>query len=302
VTYFHKTTNDLIIAKPIAPSLGFGSDPLANLGSVLNSGLEMTLNVAALRGGPVEWDIRGGANTLHNELTSLGGQPAFNLYGQHNRAVEGQQLGVWMSKKIQSIDVPNSKVTVSDTLVPMGNLYPTVEWNLSNTFTVMKSLRLSALLDAKRNFKVFNNTEFFRETQLVRSNRRLDKTVLSRYDYLRRYGDDTPGNPAFVTESGDAATVNDVYEAFIQPGDFVRLREVSASYDVPQRFLSGLRNAVQGATITLAFQNVKLWTNYGGPDPEVISDPSGTAGQFTREDFLTLPNAKKTLLRLNLTF
>jgi hypothetical protein len=166
----------------------------------------------------------------------------------------------------------------------------------------MKSLRLSALLDAKRNFKVFNNTEFFRETQLVRSNRRLDKTVLSRYDYLRRYGDDTPGNPAFVTESGDAATVNDVYEAFIQPGDFVRLREVSASYDVPQRFLSGLRNAVQGATITLAFQNVKLWTNYGGPDPEVISDPSGTAGQFTREDFLTLPNAKKTLLRLNLTF
>lgn len=302
VTYFHKTTRDLIIAKPIAPSLGFSSNPLANIGAVLNSGLEMTVSVAALRTAPVEWDIRGGANTLHNELTSLGGVLPFNLYGQHNRAVEGEQLGVWMSKKIQSIDVANSKVTVSDTLVPMGNLYPTVEWNLTNTFTVMKNLRLSALLDAKRNFKVFNNTEFFRETQLVRSNRRLDKTVLSRYDYLRRYGDDTPGNPAFVTESGDAATVNDVYEAFIQPGDFVRLREVSASFDVPQRLLNSLRNKVQNATLTLAFQNVKLWTNYGGPDPEVISDPSGTAGQFSREDFLTLPNAKKTILRLNLTF
>lgn len=302
VTYFHKTTRDLIIARPIAPSLGFSSDPLANIGAVLNSGLELSLNVAALRGATLAWDIRGGANTLHNELTSLGGLPAFNLYGQHNRAVEGQQLGVWMSKKIQSIDVANSKVTVSDTLVPMGNLYPTVEWNLTNTFTVMKSLRLTALLDAKRNFKVFNNTEFFRETQLVRSNLRLDPTVLSRYDFLRRYGDDTPGKPAFVTQSGQAATVNDVYEAYIQPGDFVRLREVSASFDVPQRFLSSLRNAVQGATITLAFQNVKLWTNYGGPDPEVISNPSGVAGQFSREDFLTLPNAKKTLLRLNLTF
>jgi TonB-dependent starch-binding outer membrane protein SusC len=302
LTYFHKSTRDLIIAKPIAPSLGFSSNPLANIGGVLNSGLEMTLNIAALRTAPVEWDIRGGANTLHNELTSLGGVLPFNLYGQHNRAVEGQQLGVWMSKKIQSIDVANSKVTVSDTLVPMGNLYPTFEWNLTNTFTVMKNLRLSALLDAKRNFKVFNNTEFFRETQLVRSNRRLDKTVLSRYDYLRRYGDDTPGNPAFVTESGQSATVNDVYEAFIQPGDFVRLREVSASLDVPQRLLSSLRNTVQNATLTLAFQNVKLWTNYGGPDPEVISDPSGNAGQFSREDFLTLPNAKKTILRVNLTF
>ena len=302
ITYFNKTTRDLIIARPIAPSLGYSSDPLANIGAVLNRGLEMTLNVAALRTAPVEWDIRGGVNTLHNELTSLGGLPAFNLYGQHNRAVEGQQLGVWMSKKIESIDVANSKVVVSDTLVPMGNLYPTVEWNLTNTFTVMRNVRVSALLDAKRNFKVFNNTEFFRETQLVRSNRRLDKTVLSRYEYLRRYGDDTPGNPAFVTESGKSATVNDVYEAYIQPGDFVRLREVSASLDVPQRLLTRLGNTVQGATITLAFQNVKLWTNYGGPDPEVISNPSGVAGQFSREDFLTLPNGKKTLLRLNLTF
>lgn len=302
LTYFRKTTKDLIIARPIPPSLGFNTDPFENIGAVLNSGLEMTLNVAALRTAPVQWDIRASANTLHNELTDLGGLPSFNLNGQRNRAVLGQQLGVFMSKKIQSIDVATSKVIVSDTLVPMGNLYPTFEWNVSSTFTIMRNLRLNALLDAKRNFMVYNNTQFFRETQLVRSNLRLDPTVLSRYEYLRRYGDDTPGNPAFVTVSGKSATVNDVYEAYIQPGDFVRLREISASFDVPQRLLSSLGNAVQGATITLAMQNVKLWTRYEGADPEVVSNPNNLAGQFSREDFLTLPNARKSILRMNLTF
>jgi TonB-linked SusC/RagA family outer membrane protein len=302
VTYFHKTTNDLIIAKPIPPSLGFNANPLANIGSVLNSGLEMSVSVNALRTRNLDWDIRAGANTLHNELTDLGGVLPFNLNGQRNRAVQGEQLGVFMSKKIQSIDVANSRVIVSDTLVPMGNYMPTFEWNLTNTFTVMKQFRLTTLLDAKRNFSVFNNTEFFRETQLVRSNRKLDNTVLSREDFLRRYGDDTPGRPAFVTTAGRAATVNDVYEAFIQPGDFVRLREVSATYDMPPRLFAAIGNKVQGASITVALQNVKLWTNYGGADPEVVSNPNGLAGSFSREDFLTLPNPRKTLVRLNLTF
>ena len=302
LTYFHKTTKDLIIAKPIPPSLGFSSNPLANIGSVLNKGLEMAVSVNAVRSRYLDWDIRAGANTLHNELTSLGSVLPFNLNGQRNRAVQGQQVGVFMSKKIQSIDVANSRVTVSDTLVPIANLTPTFEWNLTNSFTVMKQLRLTTLLDAKRNFSISNFTDFFRETQLVRSNRRLDTTVLPREEYLRRYGDDTPGRPAFVTVTGKEATVNDVYEAYIQPGDFVRLREVSATYDMPSRLFASVGNKIQGASITFAVQNVKLWTKYEGADPEVVSNPNFLSGAFSREDFLTLPNTRKTLLRMNFTF
>ncbi len=302
ITYFHKVTKDLIIALPIAPSLGFNANPLANIGSVLNSGIEMSLNVSALRTRYVDWDIRAGANTLHNELTDLGGYNSFNLNGQRNRAFVGEQVGVFMSKKIQSIDVAKSIVTVSDTLVPIANLLPTFEWNLTNSFTIAKHLRITTLLDAKRNFSVYNNTEFFRETQLVRSNRRLDPSVLPREEFLRRYGDDTPGRPAFVTVSGAAAGVNDVYEAYIQPGDIVRLRELSATYDLPTRFIASMGNKIQGASLTFAMQNVKLWTNYGGADPEVVSNPNNLGGGFSRDDFLTLPNPRTTLLRLNLTF
>jgi len=303
VTYFHKVTNDLIIAKPIPPSLGFNANPLANIGQVVNSGLELQVNVNALRLRNFEWDIRASGNTLHNELTSLGGVPSFNLNGQRNRAVQGQQLGVFMSKKIQNIDVANSIVTVSDTLVPMGNILPTLEWNLSNTFTLMKHFRITGSFDSKRDFEVFNNTQYFRETQVVRSNLKLDKTVLSREEFLRRYGDDT-GRPIgpFVTTAGKAATVSDVYDAYIQNGDFVRLRELSFAYDLPASLLSNTGGKLQGATITLAMQNVKMWTRYGGADPEVVSNPNGVAGGFSREDFLTLPNARKVLLRLNISF
>lgn len=297
LTYFKKTTKDLIIAKPVPPSLGYSSNPLANIGSVLNSGLELALNISALNTQNVRWDIRAGANTLHNELTSLGTVLPFALGGV-GRTIVGQQLGVPVSKRIENINTTTNVVTVSDTLAPMGNLFPTLEWNLSNTVTLFKNLRVSALLDAKRDFMVYNNTAFFRETQLVRSNLRLDPTVLSATERLRRYGNPTSGQPAFVTNKGNAATVNDVRDAFLERGDFVKLREISATYTLPSSLARKMNGIVDGASVTFAMQNVKIWTDYSGPDPEV----NAQTGAFSREDFLTLPNPRKTVLRFNFTF
>ena len=300
VTYFNKQTKDLIIAKPIAPSLGFNSSPLRNIGSVANSGVELGLNIAAIQMRNFEWDVRAGINSLHNELTSLGGVAAFAPGGSfsHTRAMLGQQLGVYVSKKIQSIDEASGLVVVADTVSPIGNLYPTLEWNVTNSITIMKNVRITALIDSKRNFITDNFTDFYRETQLVRGQNRLDLTKLSRRERLRRYGNDTPGKPAFVTVSGGVATQNDVYEAWEQPGDFVRFREFAITYTVPQRFLGAVGNRVQNASIQFAMQNLKLWTNYEGPDPEVVTD----SGNFSRADFFTLPTPKRSLLRVNLTF
>ncbi|MEN9508037.1 MAG: hypothetical protein RLZZ621_600, partial [Gemmatimonadota bacterium] len=297
LTYFNKTTKDLIIAQPIPPSLGFASNPLANIGSVLNRGVELAMNVGAINRENVRWDIRAGANTLHNELTSLGTVLPFFLGGQ-TRTIVGQQLGVFVSKKIESIDLASKKVTVSDTLAPMGNLFPTLEWNLTNTVTLFKNLRISALLDAKRNFMIQNNTAFFRETQLVRSNLRLDTLALSPTERLRRYGNPTPGQPAFVTNKGNPATINDVVDAYLERGDFVRLRDVSLTYSLPSSLTRKLGGRFQAASLTYSIQNVQLWTDYSGADPEINSQ----TGAFSRQDFLTLPNPRTQILRLNLTF
>jgi len=157
---------------------------------------------------------------------------------------------------------------------------------------------VSALFDTKQDFLVFNNSDFFRETQLVRSRNRLDPAALTPRERLRRYGNQTSGQPAFVSENGTGATVDVVRDAYLQPGDFVRFRELGFNYTVPTRLLRGIK-AVSAANLGLAFQNLALWSDYEGFDPEVIS----TAGNgFVRDDFFTLPNPKRALLRLNITF
>ncbi len=295
LTYFNKITTDLIIAKPIAPSLGFNTNPLANIGEVVNRGWELALNVTALQLNNFGWDWRGSLSTLHNELTDLGGVSPFAI-GARTRAMKGQQLGVYASRKIQSINEATGVVTVSDTLEPIGNLYPTLEWSLSNSFTIMKDFRITALVDSKQDFTVDNLRDWYTETLLIHSRRRLDPNLLSKRERLRRYGNEQPGRPSFVTVNGASATTSDVFEAFLQPGDFVRFRELSATYTIPKNFLNRVR--VQNASVSFAMQNLALWTKYEGPDPEVIAQNGG----FDRQDFFSLPAPRRGLVRLDLTF
>ncbi len=297
VTYFDKTTNDLILSQPLPPSLGFTQNPQVNIGQVKNSGFELTVNATPFQNDFITWDVRGGMATLKNELTDLGGVAPF---GTLNRFTPGYQLGAWVSKRIRTIDEATGVVTVADTLEVVGNQFPTFEATLTNTVTLWDQLTITAQLDTKRDFLVYNNTAFFRETQLVRSNSRLDTLVLPRLERLRRYGNPTAGQPAFRQENGANTTVNEVRDAFLQPGDFVRFRELGVTWAIPDKWVS-LVGGVQSASIGFAIQNVALWTNKGftGSDPEVISNATA---QFSRDDFLTLPNPRTTVVRLNLTF
>ncbi len=297
MTYFHKTSLDLILQPQLPPSLGFQQNPYRNIGEVLNSGYEVGITADMLRKRNFEWETRVNFNTLHNELIDLGEVAAF---GTLNRFTEGYQMGSFVSKRIRNINTATKVVTVSDTLEVVGNALPTFEASWSNTFTLFKNFRVSTLIDTKQNFMIYNLTDYFRETQLVRSNKRLDPTVLSEVERLRRYGNPTPGQPAFVQENGKATTVDQARNGFLQPGDFIRFRELGVTYNVPPRYLTKLLGT-RTASIGFAMQNVALWTDYPGADPELVSNPNEAFG-VGRTDFLTLPNPKRALLRLNLSF
>jgi hypothetical protein len=55
----------------------------------------------------------------------------------------------------------------------------------------------------------------------------------------------------------------------------------------------------QSGALTVGGQNLGLWTDYEGFDPEVVSN-AGAA--FQRDDFLTIPPSRRFIVRLNLTF
>ena len=89
-----------------------------------------------------------------------------------------------------------------------------------------------------------------------------------------------------------------LFRSWEQPGDFLRFRELSVTYLVPKRLSDALGSRIQNASLQFAMQNLKLWTDYEGPDPEVVTD----SGNFSRADFFTLPNPRRALFRVNFTF
>jgi TonB-dependent starch-binding outer membrane protein SusC len=100
-----------------------------------------------------------------------------------------------------------------------------------------------------------------------------------------------------VTESGEGVGVSQVNHAYYEDGSYVRLREISLNYTLGPEVANLFR--AERATITLGARNVALWTDYLGADPEMIS---AAGASFSRTDFLTVPNPRRLIARVNVTF
>jgi TonB-dependent starch-binding outer membrane protein SusC len=315
LTWFNKTTRDLLLVRPLPPSLGFTANPWQNLGEVVNRGLELGINAQVINARNFGWDARLNLNTLHNELTSLGGVDPFNVTTAYNRHAVGHQLGSFFTLRSRDVVTQGGDercpltagqrvpcVIVSDTLEFMGNLLPTLEGSLSSNVSFMRNFRLYAQIDWKTGHTLYNGTDYFRETQVPRARNRWVEDALSPEERLRRFG-------PFVREGLTAplqgtapnqrtASVADMKEAYMQRADFARLREVSLTFMLPQQLAQTFR--ATNASLSVAGRNLALWTDYEGVDPEVISG-IGTL-QWLRQEFLTVPPERRWLVRMNFGF
>ena len=103
-------------------------------------------------------------------------------------------------------------------------------------------------------------------------------------------------NPAADSDEVLVRTFSSQTFIHIQRADFVKLRDLSMSYDVPPRFLHGVSRR---ATLTLAGHNLKIWTKYGGADPELNF---GGAATFGRNDSWTVPQTRRYSAAIALSF
>jgi TonB-dependent starch-binding outer membrane protein SusC len=285
LTYFNKKTEDLILARPLAGSLGFGANPLYNIGSVVNRGFEVAANARVLTYDNFAWEVRATGNTLHNEVLDMG---TVEPFGTRQRTVEGFPIGAEFAYRILRFEngadgVPNLAI-VSDTLEFIGNPQNLPGWEstLSTTFTIFRNLSLYAQMDGRGDVYVFNSTDEFRERQFGIGERWVRRAeVIEPEESLRRFG-------PFQKADGTVVSRGEVNTAYIESGGFWRLREMSATYRVPRALTQRLIRA-SGLTLTAAARNVEVWTDYTGLDPET--------GQF-----LTVPQDKKLILRAIVTF
>ncbi|MHB1071407.1 MAG: SusC/RagA family TonB-linked outer membrane protein [Gemmatimonadaceae bacterium] len=289
VTFFNKTTTDLLLRRPIPPSSGFSQNPFVNIGKVLNRGWEYAIHGTLIDAANLEWTARVGGSTLKNELVDLGNIEPF---GTFPRFEAGYPLGAYFTRTVRSVDTTANKVVVSKDLEYFGNVLPTNEGNAGTTVTLFRNLAVSAQVDWKRGFKIYNNTAQFRDRVFRNSEIGQRCTeVLGKEACLRRFG------PFVSEEGGGAVSYTQVNGEYFETGDFVRLREVAATFTLPARFASAMR--ASSASLTVGGRNLGLWTNYTGSDPEVLS--AATQG-FARSDFLTVPQARRLVVRANLTF
>jgi len=144
-----------------------------------------------------------------------------------------------------------------------------------------RKLRLSGNLDSKFGSWQLNGTERIRCESRRNCRGALDPT-------------------ASLEEKARATAIrmNSTYQTgFVEKIDFIRLRELSATYTVPSSWPRLI--GAQRATITLAGRNLGLITDYTGQDPET--------GYFTTEtglqsDFQSGPPPRYFTFRLNVTF
>jgi hypothetical protein len=198
-------------------------------------------------------------------------------------------FGYW-THSIRTFDITGDQAIVSDTVEFVGNPNPGFEGNFSTTVGLFNSIRVYAQIDFMKDYILYNNSDQFRERQFGTGERWVRRTeILSDEERLGRFG-------PFVTESGSALNASAVNALYYQKGDHVRFREFSVSYSLRPAWID--RMGMNAATITFGARNLALWTDYEGEDPEVL----GAQTDFTRSDFLTMPQPRRWLVRMNVTF
>jgi outer membrane receptor protein involved in Fe transport len=265
-TYYKKKTVDLIVNQPVAPSSGFPGSVPTNLGRVDNSGIELRAVLQALEKENLRWEISGSIATTNDEIKDLGALPStISAAGTSNQLGYPVQ-GVW-SRKIFSATRNPTTHAITNVLcdsagvgVPctrgqfhfIGPTLPTTTGAVTSTLTLLKRLRLFAMFDFQRGNFVFNGNEAVRCSGLL--GRQLCHANYFPAEYSTNYLAST--TVSSITQHYIAEYVDDV--------SYVKLRELSLSYQLPPRFLRGVRDA----SITVAARELATWTKYKGLDPD----------------------------------
>ncbi|MDQ3605102.1 MAG: TonB-dependent receptor, partial [Gemmatimonadota bacterium] len=306
-TYYDKRTRDLLQFISVAPSSGFISSQLTNLGEIKNDGLELLLTATPVRRSAVTWDARLSLGTNANELVRLNNEGRTSTAANFQAYFPGLQVhrvGFPLASFFSQVAIPDSFVVRSGVTFPvldsvryLGTPTPTREIGLGSTLTLFRNVQLFAQLDYKGGHKVFNYKEY---------NRCRFAANCERVNDPRLSNPRTSADSAYIREAslfaGRGISQNNSIASFVAPyiedADFLKLRDVSLSVGIPDRLLG--RTGATGATLILAARNLAtLWTAYSGVDPE-----ANTYGNrsFVRVDAYAAPQNRRLTAAIHVNF
>jgi iron complex outermembrane receptor protein len=282
---YQKNTDDLLIqvtsAQPAVQPFVWKNLPA----NVQNAGVELTLNIVAVDNGTFSWDISPNFSYNKNEVKDfdgiintgdIDGQGLSGAFAQ--RIAEGQPLFAFFVRDFAGYDDNGiSEYNDGDFQQFIGSPIPTVYAGLSNGFHYGE-FDLSIFFYGQFGNKIYNNTAnaYFTAGALANG---------------RNVSTDVPGNGESNLNAPDVST------RFLEDGGFVRLQDITLGYTLKPRgsVVSNVRFYVTG-------QNLAVFTNYSGQDPEVNINKAIDGVPSLGIDYTAYPRPRTFLLGASVTF
>ena len=295
--YYNNVTASLLLSRNIVASSGYGGF-LTNIGSMRNAGVELSADVALIENRDFAWSI--GGNVTHNdqEILDLGGDEEIrNFFGALRRTVGGELQNIHVVEHtgiVREGDNPPAQPgaepgsmlyadvdgdgSISNFLGSDGvNLSGTnIDWIYGfNTSVRYKDLELSALFTGQAGASVL-------DLYIIQVGAPFRLVNLSKeFWYDGRYiSESEPGDGKTPSASGFDTGVGAVSSLGIQDTDFLRLRNITLTYKVPQALLRSLGASNARASIYTSVEHVHMWTGFIGGNPEGRRNSAGGPSLF----------------------
>lgn len=276
---YKRNTVDLILNQRIPTSTGFDI-VTANVGEVLNQGIELTLNTLNVKRGDFSWNTTINFSTNHNEILELYGDGVTEDKG--NGLFVGESLnsnfyyefdGIWQLDEADQASVygqkPGSvkvvdqngdgKISSSDGIddrVVLGNTLPDWILGMRNQFT-LKNWDLSFFVYTRQGVQ-------FRNSMLSGTMGDLSSDRYNRLN-LNYWTSTNPTNDYY-----GLAAPNPYRQAIqYQDASFVRISDITLGYTFPRTMLD--RMGVSNVRLYGQVSNPFVFSNFDGLDPEYNS-------------------------------
>ena len=177
----------------------------------------------------------------------------------------------------------DGRITSADRVI-LGDAQPDMYGGLTNDFS-FGPLNLNVFLQGSFGGKVLNGPAINIKNVNTFSNQTTD--ALDRW---------TPTNTNTDVPRANANRPRELYDVHVEDATYIRLQSVTLGYNLPTSLIRG----TQSARLYVTGQNLHVWTDYSGFDPEVNS--FGGDPRARGIDLGGYPRSRAWNVGLNLTF
>lgn len=299
---FNKTSNDVLLSLPVPLSTGYFLPADANIGSIKNTGIELSLTYRGGKADGFRYSIGGNLTSVKNEVTDLGSitEIVTGVGGaQTHRTIKGEPLGYFFGYQtngiyqteaeasaaptdasgkpsagdIRFVDVNGDGKITSDDRTKIGSSIPQLYYGINFTAD-WNRFDLSIFFQGVGKYQVYNQAR--RGLESMNNGNNQLSSVLDRWT-TSNTDTDIPR-----ATSGDPNSNNRFSDRWIENGAFTRIKNIQLGYTFAGAGVAkATKDLLMGARLYAAIQNLATFTKYRGYDPEVTRGASFQKGEFS---------------------